>query len=122
MTNRVVIDASGLRVSRAGFDVLTASKVQLLFSSEWHNQKLWTKGSVFTAPLETKVVNYGKTFAVLPMIELNGNFNYYSDAAYLNSFVSSQVVVGTSSMSLYGGSSDLSTGVFWNYVIWDYEA
>lgn len=45
MANRVLLNATGLKVSQAGVNVLTAAQSQLLFSSDWSALGLVQSGS-----------------------------------------------------------------------------
>ncbi|TDW20393.1 hypothetical protein EV128_12523 [Rhizobium azibense] len=68
MVNRVLLDTS-LKVSRPGFDVLTATPGQLLFSSDLMGLGVCVKGSLTTNGT-TVNVNFGKTFTRKPWCDI----------------------------------------------------
>lgn len=72
MVGRVLITPSGLKVSKAGYEVLSAAKGQLMFDSEWAHTKVWVRGSGIMGAAPNGVskevtVYYGKTFSRPPM-------------------------------------------------------
>jgi hypothetical protein len=84
MVNRVLLNTSGLKVSKPGADVLSAGPGDLLFSSDWSALGLFTQGSIsasWSTNLETgwwvQSVPFGKTFATPPAvffeIDVGGN-------------------------------------------------
>ena len=72
MTNRVLLNNAGLKVSAAGVNVLTAGIADLLFSSDYAQLGLYATGQ-FTVGFsdvnspQTKVT-FGKTFRKPPMV------------------------------------------------------
>lgn len=71
MANRVVLDvANGLKVSKPGFNVLTASGLNIQFDSAWPQTKFWSRNQVYL-PQKTDgphTISFGKTFARRPMV------------------------------------------------------
>lgn len=78
MTRRVLLNSTGLHVSRPGVDVLGAAKVNLLFSSDWSQVGLFERGSVTlswgggssgsSAGSWSQAVNLSETFDGIPMV------------------------------------------------------
>lgn len=76
MTNRVLLNASGLRVSRATKDVLSAGLGDLKFNSDWSQLGVFTTGS--KAPSWSVISStegywhdtqsFGRTFATEPLV------------------------------------------------------
>lgn len=73
MTNRVLLNDSGLKISAPGFDVLTAGLNTMAFDSRFPMPKVYTTGAVgitlsnvFFA--STGLVSYGKTFSRVPTV------------------------------------------------------
>lgn len=75
MANRVLLNASNLRVSKPGWDVATAPKSQLQFSSDFSALALFTQGA-FGLPWNVAgnigrcafFVPFGKTFPSPPIV------------------------------------------------------
>ncbi|WP_162742268.1 hypothetical protein [Nitratireductor sp. OM-1] len=74
MPDRVLIDASGVRVSKSGFDVKTASEAQLMFNSRWSAMKRLVFGQfdIWIPPegelANSKTILFGKTFNYRPLV------------------------------------------------------
>lgn len=69
MTNRVSIDATGIKVSKPGFDVLTATKSQLIFDSADGNGKVLAHGSAtLTKGPGWHSKSFPKAFTTRPMV------------------------------------------------------
>jgi hypothetical protein len=71
MTNRVLLDSSGLKVSKPGVNVLTASASQLNFNSEWSQVGLYRRGTyTIDWPISASgiFINLGKTFTTPPIV------------------------------------------------------
>ncbi|MBN8241859.1 hypothetical protein JF546_02400 [Nitratireductor aquimarinus] len=74
MPDRVLLDDAGLRVSKPGYDVKTATEGQLLFNSRWSAMKRLLFGQFDIAvpgpgdfPTNHTVM-YGKTFTYRPLV------------------------------------------------------
>ncbi len=74
MPDRVLLDASGVRVSKLGHDVKTAAEGQLLFNSRWSAMKRLLFGQ-FDLPIPgagdfpaNRTVMYGKSFTYRPLV------------------------------------------------------
>ncbi len=74
MPDRVLLDASGVRVSKLGYDVKTATEGQLLFNSRWSAMKRLLFGQFDIAvpgaggfPTNHTVL-YGKSFTYRPLV------------------------------------------------------
>lgn len=75
MTNRVLLNANALRVSKAGVDVLTAGLGNLQFNSDWSALGVLTSGTVSdswsTSGNEgwwATTIGFGRTFASAPLV------------------------------------------------------
>lgn len=70
MVDRVLLDASGLKVSKPGIDVKTASEVGLIFNSEWSAMSRLIFGSFTVNPNvgNTRTIMYGKIFTYRPLV------------------------------------------------------
>ncbi|QIG76838.1 hypothetical protein EVC30_009 [Rhizobium phage RHph_Y1_11] len=80
MANRLLLDTTGLKISKPGIDVLTAAAGNLQFSSDWKQLRVYGRGS-FTVPNPigytpkalggwnsvTFTVSLGKTFSGIPV-------------------------------------------------------
>ncbi|MBN8242930.1 hypothetical protein JF546_07910 [Nitratireductor aquimarinus] len=78
MVNRVVLDKDGMRVSRAGVDVLNAAEIDLTFNSRWPTIKaLQTGDLVIPAPSspyflpEVSEVTFSRVFDTRPIVFFN---------------------------------------------------
>lgn len=82
MVNRVLLNTSGLKVSKPGFNVLTASLNQLSFSGDYSQINIFLTGS-FSFQMNqvvSQTINFGKTFTFTPV--MLGLFNeelFYND-------------------------------------------
>lgn len=78
MVQRVLLNQSGLKVSKPGVNVLTAGPGQLNFSSDWAGMDVYTRGDVSfnwqirgdgkigDVPMFTRML--GKTFPTIPFV------------------------------------------------------
>lgn len=75
MANRIVASPDGLKLSRAGQNVLTVADNLLLFNSSSAGAAKFIRGSVAGsrsgAGTTTHTINYGKTFTVKPFLMTN---------------------------------------------------
>ncbi len=71
MTNRVLLNTNGLKVSAPGKDVLTALKNELQFSSDWGSLRPYMTGQASPPRGSTFTVNFGKTFTnSIPLVSV----------------------------------------------------
>ncbi|UVK46812.1 hypothetical protein BPNPMPFG_002522 [Mesorhizobium sp. AR07] len=128
MANRVLLTAGALKVSKPGFNVMTAADADLIFSSDFSQGSLFSRGSLTFSSNTVKTVNYGKTFVNMPMIMFNVNRGtpmVYNEI-YINDFIlsasptaaSAWLRVGSSSFSYHGPLVD---GMAAKYIIWDLD-
>lgn len=80
MTNRVLLDSSGLKVSKPGVNVITANRNQLLFGSDASCMTLHMSGVwALSNTTATQTLLLGKTFSRIPYVTLfvdfGGSFN-----------------------------------------------
>jgi len=75
MTNRILLNAGGLKISNPGADVLTAAGRFLHFSSDWSQLGQYAQGSATTSwavsgevGTWTQSIGLGKTFASPPQV------------------------------------------------------
>lgn len=68
MANRVVLSSTGLKVSKPGFNVLTAGDKDLTFNSDWGSFPTFAKMNINITAGVLHTVNYGKTFANNPIL------------------------------------------------------
>lgn len=68
MANRILLNQSGLKVSKPGINVLSASDINLNFSSDWGIMATLISGAITLAADAEQDVFYGKTFTVMPMV------------------------------------------------------
>lgn len=126
MANRVLLQPTGMKVSRPGVDVLTAGDADLLFSSDASQTPVHMKGTVTFSSSSIQSVNYGKTFSNMPMIMFLVPVGTYNQAVYINDFIiasspsnaAAWVRVGSSDFSYYGPSAG---GTVFRYIIWDLD-
>ena len=127
MANRVLLQPTGMKVSRPGVDVLTAGDADLLFSSDASQTPVHMKGTVTFSSSSIQSVNYGKTFANMPMIMfLVPLGDGYTQSIYINDFIiaaspsnaAAWVRVGSTNFSYYGPSAG---GTVFRYIIWDLD-
>lgn len=73
MANRVVLDETGLKVSKPGANVLTAGASGLQFSSDWSALGFYRRGEMDCNWNETDYRNFslGKTFPTPPMVQFH---------------------------------------------------
>lgn len=71
MVNRVLLDVTGLDVSKAGVDVTTAGAKDLLFSSAWAHVREQVTGITRVTYGAAKItVPFGLTFPRVPYVDL----------------------------------------------------
>lgn len=90
LANRVLIHPDGMKISKPGVDVLSASNAQLLFSSDWTHPSLWLRGTIIASYGVTTTVYFGKSFSRPPFVfgtaqNASGGhfFSNSTDLAYL---------------------------------------
>lgn len=68
MTNRILLNTSGLKISKPGVDVLTTNNANLYFDSNGNSYPILIKSSVAlsTSYNTTVTLYYGKTFTSVP--------------------------------------------------------
>jgi hypothetical protein len=73
MTNRVVLDENGLRISKPGVNVLKAGTSGLQFSSDWSALAFYRRGEIDCNWNEPGYRNFalGKTFPKPPMVQFH---------------------------------------------------
>lgn len=127
MANRVLINSSGLKVSKPGFDVLSTADINLLFNSDWSQIKLFTKG-VFSASVSggNQSVMFGKTFNNRPLCMFWAS-STGGDVQLINDHIVLQFPIGHASILwwLRVESDRFTTNVQVNttfrYQIWDLD-
>lgn len=126
MANRAVLNVNGLKVSKPGVNVLTAGINDLLFSDNWSALSKHMSGSLSISSGGNKFVNFGKTFAQVPLVmwEWNGYGDQWIGGAYGTN--------DTGTITTYGFYADTTRLVFlingdyydWpqqvKYTVWDY--
>lgn len=121
MTNRVLLNNQFLRVSKAGYDVLTTGKDNLNFSSEWAGLALLLRGSFNSAPNTPVTIFFGKTFSIPPIVEFasrNGpSLPWYFFTGANAVFELSYIQILTDRMII---GNPGNTTVPYHYTIWDY--
>lgn len=78
MANRVLLDANALKVSRPGFNVLSATDAGLSFNSNWSQAKKHMGGTFLTGVNADTTLSYGKTFLNQPLVMLQLGINFPS--------------------------------------------
>lgn len=69
MVNRLVLDINGMRVSKPGINVLTATgDDNFLFHSDWPSAGIHMKGTTSINGVGTVSINYGKTYTKSPLV------------------------------------------------------
>ncbi|WP_295808879.1 hypothetical protein [uncultured Nitratireductor sp.] len=70
MVDRVLLHSAGLKVSKPGVDVKTASEAGLIFNSEWSAMSRLIFGSFSVNPnsANTRTILYGKSFTYRPLV------------------------------------------------------
>lgn len=106
---RVILDGNGIRASKAGYDVTSASQNQLLFNSGWKMFSVLLQGSIalsaFTTDSDTTsgsthsiarhyTINFGVTLPSVPMCIITTQDPMQTDGTcigepYINSLISS---------------------------------
>lgn len=74
MSNRVLLNSSGLKVSKPGVDVLTAGSTGLQFSSDWSGMPIAERGTVTlnwttlssTEATSARTITLAKTYSSVP--------------------------------------------------------
>jgi hypothetical protein len=81
MANRVLLNSSGLKVSKPGHDVLTTGVTGLLFSSDFSQASHLTENTVNCDWNEAgfRFISYGKTFPSTPLVQF---LEVYPDGIY----------------------------------------
>lgn len=126
MTNRVILDTDGLRVSRAGVNVIGAANVDLLFNSDWAHLRRFGQGAFAVPANSTKTYSMGKTFTALPIVDIFLKYLPSGDSyGYLGDFGTSSDGGNYSSMVDVTSTSIIITNSFGNeitgfYDIWDF--
>ncbi|WLR91012.1 hypothetical protein [Shinella zoogloeoides] len=67
MANRILLDQTGLFISAAGVDVLSALEKDLIFSSNYVSTRKFLGGTVFVSANSQATINYGTTLAGVPI-------------------------------------------------------
>lgn len=74
MPNRVLLNAAGLKVSKPGIDVLTATDAQLVFNSNYSMVVPLIRGRFLIeardgegTPANTRTIGFGRTFSTVPL-------------------------------------------------------
>lgn len=131
MANRVLLDENGLKISRPGIDVLTASPANLLFRSDATNVPRWDQGSLAGSASvhwdNGAIYYYGRTFATIPIVTwsrqyqgevINGTGTCINQGG-LAGFTNSAWIVKPERNRLFFNSPNNTTLYF---KVWDYEA
>jgi hypothetical protein len=71
MANRILLSATGLKVSAAGQNVLTATGNNLLFDNSYAGMGLYVRGSR-SISTGTETIALGKNFSRTPFIAMSG--------------------------------------------------
>ncbi|QPC87425.1 hypothetical protein GA830_12230 [Mesorhizobium sp. NBSH29] len=69
MTNRIIMNSSGVKLSRPGIDVLSASDINLLFNSNYMSIGLFQAGTLSTTTGFTSYW-FGLTLPILPLVSM----------------------------------------------------
>lgn len=75
MVNRILADATRLKVSQAGYDVLTATGAQLLLNTDYASMSIYLDGSLSIPVVATTAsglqgsILYGKTYPSVPFVQ-----------------------------------------------------
>lgn len=86
MANRVLLNSSGLKVSRAGVNVLTASNLQLLFDSNWSQITPFIRSQWSIPGNSNQFFAFGRSFVNLPMVVISGPPVLGGRVQFINSF------------------------------------
>lgn len=129
MANRVLMDLSGVQVSKAGINVLTAANADLLFSSEWTHLREVVSGVVRVTYGAAKItVPFGVTFGGPPFTNLwylnGGDWLPYWLAPDAASHGAGYMVYVTASNIQFLWNSQPSTVTYYDvaYRVWGYTA
>lgn len=68
MSNRVLLNSDGLKISQSGVDVLSASDGQLVFNSNWSQLAIYMRGTLTVPDNGNVTINYGRTFVNMPLV------------------------------------------------------
>ncbi|AGC36065.1 hypothetical protein B7L88_gp021 [Rhizobium phage RHEph10] len=127
MVNRVLLDTNRLKVSRPGFDVLTATFAQLSFNSDFSAAAIYARGSTSTQG-NVVTIPFGKTFAARPNIDvLAKNPDLWDGFAVIGDIYSPQhsiprsgaaIDLSYSTSALQVWSHSALSVTTWAYVIW----
>ncbi|QIG69092.1 hypothetical protein EVB78_059 [Rhizobium phage RHph_N1_15] len=127
MVNRVLLDTNRLKISRPGFDVLTATFAQLSFNSDFNAAAIYSRGSTSTQG-NVVTISFGKTFAARPNIDiLAANPDLWDGYAVIGDIYTPQHTVPRSGSYIDASYSTSSLQVWshaglsvtsWAYVIW----
>lgn len=124
MSNRVLLNTSGLKVSRPGVNVLTAGNADLNFNSDWSGVNLLISGQVRVENGGTQIIYFGKTFDQPPVCRipyLQDGFGWWFyltfGAANLNLASVAQIYTNRLEFRNTSGS-----GYWAGYFIWNYSA
>lgn len=80
MTNRLVLDQDGLRISPPGVDVLAQSSGEYNFTAGMSGVKPYVTGSFNLAHTVSVNIYYGKTFSFKPLVMFRiGDYNFIND-------------------------------------------
>ncbi|MGO7308776.1 hypothetical protein ACCS91_33515 [Rhizobium ruizarguesonis] len=124
MANRILLDASGLKISSPGFDVLTTGNANLLFSSDWSALSILMVGSVTVPANGSQTVFFGRTFTRSPIVRIpwngygmdpNGGYYYLT----LNeAWQSTSIATLRSDRLIFTNTSSIPFVAY--YYIWNY--
>ena len=130
MSNRVVINQNGLKVSRPGVDVLNPGSAGLLFNSDWAPRILHMTGVVYTGAGQVSTILYGKTYAATPHLQ---TYNFipadlwppygvwfltYDNSVDLGAYGNGAVSVGLDRLIINNSGNTVT--VTTRYLVWDY--
>lgn len=68
MSNRILLDNGGLKISKPGIDVLTATDDELVFNSDWSQLAIYMRGTLTVPDNGSTTISYGKTFVNMPLV------------------------------------------------------
>lgn len=131
MANRVLLDLTGLDVSKAGVDVTTAAKRDLLFTSDWTFVRELVSGITRVTYGAAKItIPFGLTLTRVPYIDIW--FKQQNGSSYGRYFTAptasdlggySLAYVTTSDIQFLWNSNPQSGITYWDiaYRVWGYS-
>lgn len=94
MTNRVLLDASGLKISQPGYDVFSTPNRFMNFTSDWAQANMHTKGVVYLYSGQySQTVYFGTSFSTHPLAIFRAQYDGSADFCYIGGTHDTRIII-----------------------------